>query len=246
MRKILLSTIAALTIATPAHAVSFFSIGATPTANGKVDPGLAAYETSLVDFDAAPHAGVTISTLGNVALYTGSSGNAAAPVGDHSQYLGSGTGGSATIDFANYFAAMHNRVRSLSVYVGSVDTYNTIEVLNGAGGVLKTITGSDLPGSNGDQGASITNRRLYINFDPATENVAALRFRSSGVAFEFDTIGASSAKFDIPSTMTSPPNNVLPAVLGVPEPASWALMIGGFGMIGGALRRRQRSAVRFA
>jgi len=32
---------------------------------------------------------------------------------------------------------------------------------------------------------------------------------------------------------------------GVPEPASWALMLGGFGAIGGALRRR-RAAVSFA
>jgi hypothetical protein len=31
----------------------------------------------------------------------------------------------------------------------------------------------------------------------------------------------------------------------VPEPSSWALMLGGFGMIGGALRRRQRTAVSF-
>ena len=32
----------------------------------------------------------------------------------------------------------------------------------------------------------------------------------------------------------------------VPEPASWALMLGGFGLVGGAMRRRQRSTVRFA
>jgi hypothetical protein len=32
----------------------------------------------------------------------------------------------------------------------------------------------------------------------------------------------------------------------VPEPASWALMLGGFGLVGGAMRRRQRMAVRFA
>ncbi|UAK26653.1 PEPxxWA-CTERM sorting domain-containing protein [Sphingomonas nostoxanthinifaciens] len=31
----------------------------------------------------------------------------------------------------------------------------------------------------------------------------------------------------------------------VPEPASWALMLGGFGMAGGAMRRR-RVTVRFA
>ena len=33
---------------------------------------------------------------------------------------------------------------------------------------------------------------------------------------------------------------------GVPEPASWALMLGGFGLVGGALRARKRTGVRFA
>ena len=32
----------------------------------------------------------------------------------------------------------------------------------------------------------------------------------------------------------------------VPEPASWALMLGGFGMIGGALRSQKRASIRFA
>ena len=32
---------------------------------------------------------------------------------------------------------------------------------------------------------------------------------------------------------------------GVPEPASWAMMLGGFGVIGGAMRSRRRSAVSF-
>ena len=31
----------------------------------------------------------------------------------------------------------------------------------------------------------------------------------------------------------------------VPEPASWALMLGGFGMVGGAMRHRRRSSVSF-
>ena len=32
----------------------------------------------------------------------------------------------------------------------------------------------------------------------------------------------------------------------VPEPASWAMMLGGFGMIGGAMRSRRKAGVRFA
>jgi hypothetical protein len=34
---------------------------------------------------------------------------------------------------------------------------------------------------------------------------------------------------------------LLSGVVGVPEPASWALMIAGFGLVGAALRRRQRT-----
>jgi hypothetical protein len=36
------------------------------------------------------------------------------------------------------------------------------------------------------------------------------------------------------------------AIQGVPEPASWALMIGGFGLVGGVSRRRQRQAANTA
>jgi hypothetical protein len=32
----------------------------------------------------------------------------------------------------------------------------------------------------------------------------------------------------------------------VPEPATWAMFIGGFGLVGGAMRRRQRTTVSFA
>jgi hypothetical protein len=36
------------------------------------------------------------------------------------------------------------------------------------------------------------------------------------------------------------------AVSYAPEPTSWAMMVGGFGLIGGALRRRHKVAIRFA
>jgi hypothetical protein len=37
-----------------------------------------------------------------------------------------------------------------------------------------------------------------------------------------------------------------PAVAAVPEPATWAMMLGGFGLIGAASRRRVRTSVTFA
>ena len=32
----------------------------------------------------------------------------------------------------------------------------------------------------------------------------------------------------------------------VPEPASWAMMVGGFGVVGGALRGRRKATISFA
>ena len=40
--------------------------------------------------------------------------------------------------------------------------------------------------------------------------------------------------------------SVAAATTPAPEPASWAMMLGGFGMIGGALRARRKSAISFA
>ncbi|MHA6720363.1 PEPxxWA-CTERM sorting domain-containing protein [Sphingomonas sp. RS6] len=41
--------------------------------------------------------------------------------------------------------------------------------------------------------------------------------------------------------------SLTPATSGVPEPAAWAMLLGGFGLMGGALRRRnQRVTVRYA
>ncbi len=246
MRKILLTAAAVLAVSAPAHAVSFFSLGAVNTPSGKADPGLASFETLLVGFQGSDSPLVTTTLAGTNGFYTGTTqGLAAAPVGDTSQYLALGTGGSAKIDFSNYFSAQQRQVRSLSVYVGSVDGYNRIQVLKLDGSVLKTIDGADLPGQDGDQGSSRTNRRLYINFDPS-EQVGALLFSSTGVAFEFDTIGASSAQFAISPNDTVTPNDMLPAVTGVPEPTTWSLMIGGFGLVGGALRRRARPVLRNA
>jgi Domain of unknown function (DUF4082)/PEP-CTERM motif len=48
--------------------------------------------------------------------------------------------------------------------------------------------------------------------------------------------------FSIGYTVYAGPNFLSAAIPGaVPEPASWALMFGGFGLVGAAMRRRQRS-----
>lgn len=235
MKRSLLSLACVVTAAAaaPAGAFTFFSVGAT-TGAAAGDPGLASYETAAVTFDAAPVAGVVNTTSGTVALYSGTSGSAAAPAGDTGVYQALGSGGASLFDFTGY-AATH-AVNAFSVYVGSVDAYNFIDVLDRNLDVIATITGAELPGNNGDQGASITNRRLYVAATPG-ESFGGLRFRSDSVAFEYDTIGVSAATF--PNVTPGATPLVVPVPATVPEPAAWLLMIAGFSLTGVAARRRR-------
>ena len=52
--------------------------------------------------------------------------------------------------------------------------------------------------------------------------------------------------FQAPGSDFSFYNPTVSLAVAVPEPATWAMMIGGFGLAGGAMRRRQRQALRFA
>ncbi len=100
-------------------------------------------------------------------------------------------------------------------------------MLDSDGKVLATFNGTDVIASaNGGQTDPNTNRQVLLTITEGDmAKVAKLRFRSSGNAFEFDNVAIQAAA--------------------VPGPASWALMIGGFGLAGAAMRRR-RTALCFA
>lgn len=185
------------------------------TTAGSPDPGIGAGEALVVTFDAPAAAGY--SWTGNLNVATGSSDAAAAPAGDATAY-----GYVSSALNPNWAELSTPDLRSISFYWGSIDDYNMLEVLGAGGSVLLTLTGATpgvgTPPIDGNQILERTNRRVFITAD-AGETITGLRFTSTGVAFEFDDIAANA----------------------VPEPATWAMLIVGFGLIGVAARRRQRS-----
>lgn len=184
-----------------------------------VDYGLNTVPTGtgpLVTFDGAdPFAGFTLTGSGYV-VQTGNNPQGAAPADGPTN---------ATDDPTNYLsvfgglATLTGEVgyNSVSLYWGSIDSYNSLQLLDSAGNVIDTITSADIgSGGNGDQLASNTNRRVTID---STVPFYGLGFSSTSAAFETDNIKFSSA---------------------VPEPATWMMMLFGFGFVGAAMRKAKR------
>jgi len=196
-------------------------VGAATYTNlpGAPDTGPAAGQSVLVDFNGELPDGYFLS--GDFAYANDTTGAAASPAGDSSRYLytssavGSGVATLSTFDLS-----------SVSFYWGSIDSYNSVDLLGADGVTLLSVGGSAFSPANGDQSAAITNQRIFFTAG-AGEVITGLRFTATGVAFE---IG------DVAGRLISDG-----AGAAVPEPATWALMIGGFGMVGFAARRRRAS-----
>jgi len=163
-------------------------------------------------------AGFTSSQTGNVGLYTGSHSTvAAAPMDDTSQYLAVANGSYALQSTTGY--------SNLSFYWGSIDAGNTVDLLDANGNTFFSWNGNNAlmsSDANGNWFSSADNRTVLLTSD---QSIFGVRFSFAGTAFEID-------------------NLVFDATVGqsaVPEPATWAMMVGGFGLIGFAMRANRRS-----
>ena len=184
------------------------------------DPGFASLgQTLIYDFDTVSPAAGALSGDFQIATAPGTPGVTAAPsgtpAGEH--YLTvpiSQSSGSATLDLGGEF-------QNLSFYWGSVDTYNTITLFQ-ADGSSTSITGG-MVGFGVDPSGNQTsnNSNVRVNFTALGRGITSVRFDSTQFAFESDTFAGTA----------------------VPEPATWAMMLGGFGLLGAAARRRSSAKV---
>jgi hypothetical protein len=110
-----------------------------------------------------------------------------------------------------------------------MDSHNWLWVLGADSQPIHFIHTSTLgPATSFAGGGGARNRRLLIEAGPG-ETIHGLRFWARGRAFEFDDFAATLAPL-------SPEGGA------VPEPASWAMLIAGFGLVGASARRRRALA----
>lgn len=179
-------------------------------------PGTSPYSgpAPTYDFDTP---GTTPTTVGGGVITTGTTpGLFAQPFGSTGNYfsVGPSTSSPGTIDLSSF-----GDIFAISILWGSIDTYNTLEFIDSVGNVIADFTGTEIIApANGDQSSPATNRVVQFNFSGGDEAlVAGIRLTSTQNAFELDNI----------------------AVNPVPEPATWAMMLLGFGAVGFAMRRRR-------
>ena len=156
----------------------------------------------------------SVVTGDNFFFATGNvSGLSAGPTGDTTPYLAVLGGGIANISFAE-------DVRSFSFDYSTVDTYNTLTISYADGG-FSDVSGDDILKSGQSSGSA--SGSFIVNGDGRLISGIALKTLEN--SFEVDNLAVSQT-------------------LGtVPEPATWALMVVGFGLVAVSMRRRSSATV---
>jgi hypothetical protein len=207
IKKLAAAAVLTLAGASPASALTFVT---TP---GSAASFAAPAGGTTVNFNGALPSGFTLSG-GQLVTGDNANINAEPAFSDGSRYLAVLAGQTATLTAQSGFTAV-------SLFLGSVDSFNTLEVLSTAGTVLGSFTGSQLVNNpTGNQNAANTNLRVNFFNTPGEANIGGLRFSSGQNAFETDNIAFLGA---------------------VPEPATWAMMLLGFGAVGYSMRRSKKT-----
>ena len=212
----LAATTAVIATTAPAEAAISVSFPATANNGGRNFYNFEGYSSST------PASMAQTSVQGGEG-YSGSIPDIAArPLGGTGSFLAIGPGTESAL------LKIAKGAYAVSFIWGSIDDYNSV-VFNYANGSSQTFTGSDIAALNGtvaDGNQSAPSRNPVVQFNlggsnvdgQAGMNLRSVSFNSDRAAFEIDNLYVNA----------------------VPEPATWGMMILGFGMIGGTLRARAR------
>ena len=221
MKKAILGTIVAL--ATFSAAPAFAGV----TSTSYLTPPAYTPDTTLIDFTNGIPSGFSLNggKVLNDTTSTGAYQGATMPTGGTGNYLaiGATVGGQAVLKGTSPNAGWG----SVSLLWGSVDWFNSLDVLDMLGNTIATITGKDITAGVTPTGTAKDNNR-YVTYtvDPNSgRQIGGLRFTSPTDAFEVDNIA-----FSQPTS--------------VPEPGTIALFaLGMLGLL--ALRTRKSKAQAF-
>ena len=166
-----------------------------------------------------------ISAGSNYVIQSGDNTNGAAlPQADSAgtNYLSVKGDGFATIDFAGA------GVSGFAFEWGSLDTYNTLEIVLSDGTILSIVPGlspldNPIPASGSHTDPS-SNGVLQVA-GTAGELFTKITLRATTNSFEIDNLAVQNA---------------------VPEASTWAMMLAGMGIVGFSMRRKRNVAVSFA
>jgi hypothetical protein len=210
-----------------AGAIAALTMAVAGTASAAVSftPNGASPSTGYTVIDKFDNATGLFNPTGNGYLLTTNHDSQGAPPANSNPYDTSylsvlGNGGVSI----NFSALTSAAVHAFEFDWGSIDSFNTL-VIHGSAGDITIIPGSaSFPNlANGDQVAAGTNGLFRVVGD-AGETFTGLTLTSGQNSFEIDNL----------------------AIPGVPEPATWAMMILGLGAMGVALRSRRTAVAALA
>lgn len=127
------------------------------------------------------------------------------------------------------------KYRIVSVTLGKIDNDDTFALFGGNGGVYDRLGFAGALWQNGGvTGGDFPVDTVFLQQTSATERLYRLDFNSyAGYdSFRFGTNAEEGDGFALRGLQ----------VALVPEPSTWAMMIAGFGLVGGALRRKAKAS----
>jgi hypothetical protein len=120
---------------------------------------------------------------------------------------------------------------------------STSTVLNLGGVTAFSLNYGSYGDSNGPVTFTLNDGSTYATTFPAAYDATSFLGFTSNVGISSLTIGNPNTSYGITDVLNFQVGSIAP----LPEPSTWAMMIGGFGMIGGSMRSaRRKTKVSFA